>query len=149
MYKYFRVFKDLQSQPGFISNVNGCCSGESNSVKTVQNGQATESNLSNRTTVDKTESTSQCVTQIIEKTDSKDSSQTEKDKKQSESSTGGNSTQDIMVTAPNDKGDNSDNANNSSEVVSCGNVSESQKQDIASGQKTTIDKNLQLEYCKF
>lgn len=141
-----RVFKDLQSQPGFISNVNGCCSGESSSIKTVQNGQATEPNMSNRTTVDKTESTSQCVTQIIEKTDSKDSSQTEKDKKQSESSTGGNSTQDLTVTAPNDKGDNSDSANNSSEVVSCGNVSESQKQDIASGQKTTIDKNLQLEY---
>uniref|UniRef100_K1QTN1 Nuclear valosin-containing-like protein n=1 Tax=Magallana gigas TaxID=29159 RepID=K1QTN1_MAGGI len=141
-----RVFKDLQSQPGFISNVNGCCSGESNSVKTVQNGQATEPNMSNRTTVDKTESTSQCVTQIIEKTVSKDSSHTEKDQKQSESSTGGNSTQDLTVTAPNDKGDNSDNANNSSEVVSCGNVSESQKQDIASGQKTTIDKNLQLEY---
>lgn len=141
-----RVFKDLQSQPGFISNVNGCCSGESNSVKTVQNGQATEPNMSNRITVDKTESTSQCVTQIIEKTDSKDSSQTEKDKKQSESSTGGNSTQDLTVNAPNNKGDNSDNANNSSEVVSCGNVSESLKQDIASGQKTNIDKNLQLEY---
>lgn len=149
MYKYFRVFKDLQSQPGFISNVNGCCSGESNSVKTVQNGQAIDSNLSNRTTVDTTESTSQCVTQIIEKTDSKDSSHTERDQKQSESSSGGNSTQDLTVNAPNNKGDNSDNANNSSEVVSCGNVSESQKQDIASGQKTTIDKNLQLEYCKF
>lgn len=141
-----RVFKDLQSQPGFISNVNGCCSGESSSIKTVQNGQATEPNMSNRTTVDKTESTSQCVTQIIEKTDSKDSSHTERDQKQSESSTGGNSTQDLTVTAPNDKGDNSDSANNSSEVVSCGNVSESLKQDIASGQKTTIDKNLQLEY---
>lgn len=141
-----RVFKDLQSQPGFISNVNGCCSGESKSVKTVQNGQATEPNMSNRTTVDTTESTSQCVTQIIEKTDSKDSSHTERDQKQSESSSGGNSTQDLTVTAPNNKGDNSDSANNSAEVVSCGNVSESQKQDIASGQKTNIDKNLQLEY---
>lgn len=149
MYKYFRVFKDLQSQPGFISNVNGCCSGESNSVKTVQNGQAIDSNLSNRTTVDTTESTSQCVTQIIEKTDSKDSSHTERDQKQSESSSGDNSTQDLTVNAPNNKGDNSDNANNSSEEVSCGNVSESQKQDIASGQKPNIDKNLQLEYCKF
>lgn len=54
-----------------------------------------------------------------------------------------------MVTAPNDKGDNSNSANNCSEVVPCENVSGSQNQDIASGQKTNSDKNVQLEYCKF
>lgn len=144
-----RVFKDLQSQPGFISNVNGCSSGESSSIKTVQNGQATESNLSNLKTVNTRESTHQCETRITENTkklDSKDSSHTEKDQKQSESSSGVNSTQELMVTAPNDKGDNSDSANNCSEVVPCENVSGSQNQDIASGQKTNSDKNVQLEY---
>lgn len=144
-----RVFKDLQSQPGFISNVNGCSSGESSSIKTVQNGQATESNLSNLKTVNTRESTHQCETRISENTkklDSKDSSHTEKDQKQSESSSGVNSTQELMVTAPNDKGDNSDSANNCSEVVPCENVSGSQNQDIASGQKTNSDKNVQLEY---
>lgn len=144
-----RVFKDLQSQPGFISNVNGCSSGESSSIKTVQNGQATESNLSNLKTVNTRESTHQCETRITEnskKLDSKDSSHTEKDQKQSESSSGVNSTQELMVTAPNDKGDNSDSANNCSEVVPCENVSGSQNQDIASGQKTNSDKNVQLEY---
>lgn len=144
-----RVFKDLQSQPGFISNVNGCSSGESSSIKTVQNGQATESNLSNLKTVNTRESTHQCETRITENTkklDSKDSSHAEKDQKQSESSSGVNSTQELMVTAPNDKGDNSDSANNCSEVVPCENVSGSQNQDIASGQKTNSDKNVQLEY---
>lgn len=144
-----RVFKDLQSQPGFISNVNGCSSGESSSIKTVQNGQATKFNLSNGETVVTTESTHQCETQITENTenpDSKDSSHTEKDQKQSESSSGVNSTQELMVTAPNNKGDNSDSANNCSEVVPCGNVSGSQNQDIASGQNPNNDKNLQLEY---
>lgn len=144
-----RVFKDLQSQPGFISNVNGCSSGESSSIKTVQNGQATESNLSNLKTVNTRESTHQCETRITENTkklDFKDSSHTEKDQKQSESSSGVNSTQELMVTAPNDKGDNSDSANNCSEVVPCENVSGSQNQDIASGQKTNSDKNVQLEY---
>lgn len=144
-----RVFKDLQSQPGFISNVNGCSSGESSSIKTVQNGQATKFNLSNGETVVTTESTHQCETQISENTenpDSKDSSHTEKDQKQSESSSGVNSTQELMVTAPNNKGDNSDSANNCSEVVPCGNVSGSQNQDIASGQNPNNDKNLQLEY---
>lgn len=144
-----RVFKDLQSQPGFISNVNGCSSGESSSIKTVQNGQATESNLSNLKTVNTRESTHQCETRITENTkklDSKDSSHTEKDQKQSESSSGVNSTQELMVTAPNDKGDNSNSANNCSEVVPCENVSGSQNQDIASGQKTNSDKNVQLEY---
>lgn len=144
-----RVFKDLQSRPGFISNVNGCSSGESSSIKTVQNGQATESNLSNLKTVNTRESTHQCETQITENTkklDSKDSSHREKDQKQSESSSGVNSTQELMVTAPNDKGDNSDSANNCSELVPCENVSGSQNQDIASGQKTNSDKNLQLEY---
>lgn len=144
-----RVFKDLQSQPGFISNVNGCSSGESSSIKTVQNGQATESNLSNLKTVNTRESTHQCETRITEnskKLDSKDSSHTEKDQKQSESSSGVNSTQELMVTAPNDKGDNSNSANNCSEVVPCENVSGSQNQDIASGQKTNSDKNVQLEY---
>lgn len=144
-----RVFKDLQSQPGFISNVNGCSSGKSSSIKTVQNGQATKFNLSNGETVVTTESTHQCETQITENTenpDSKDSSHTEKDQKQSESSSGVNSTQELMVTAPNNKGDNSDSANNCSEVVPCGNVSGSQNQDIASGQNPNNDKNLQLEY---
>lgn len=108
--------------------------------------------MSNLKTVNTRESTHQCETQITENTkklDSKDSSHREKDQKQSESSSGVNSTQELMVTAPNDKGDNSDSANNCSEVVPCENVSGSQNQDIASGQKTNSDKNLQLEYCKF
>lgn len=108
--------------------------------------------MSNGETVVTTESTHQCETQITENTenpDSKDSSHTEKDQKQSESSSGVNSTQELMVTAPNNKGDNSDSANNCSEVVPCGNVSGSQNQDIASGQNPNHDKNLQLEYCKF
>lgn len=107
--------------------------------------------MSNGETVVTTESTHQCETQITENTenpDSKDSSHTEKDQKQSESSSGVNSTQELMVTAPNNKGDNSDSANNCSEVVPCGNVSGSQNQDIASGQNPNNDKNLQLEYCK-
>lgn len=144
-----RVFKDLQSQPGFIINMNECSSNGSDSIKTVSvhNGQATESNLSNLEPMATTESKHQCETQTTEKPNSIDSSHTGKEQKQSESSSGVNSTQDLMVTASNNKGDNSDkreNSNNCSDVVSSGNVS--QNEDVTSGQKANSEKNLQLEY---
>lgn len=158
---FFRVFKDLQSQPRLISNQSDQeCADISNDAKSVQESQTKEAFLETGVNPGSSDQPEISPINDISKFDPTKSNHDELSQNSKGFSSYGTdsdicNTEATMDTTVNDKGENSgscnkgENSSNCLQAESTATTSESQQEGVSLMQNIRKGVDLQLEYCMY